>query len=744
MRQIKTLVVDDEPHLLELTKIFLESRHELAVVVAGSGQEALAKIDTEVIDVIVSDYQMPSMDGLQLLRALKDRKSNIPFILFTGKGRESVAVDALNLGASFYLQKGGDPDSQFTELANMIRRSDESYRSKKQLMDSENRFRNLVQNSSDFITIIDKNGMIVYSSSSIERILGYGENYLVGKSALEIVHPEDHGTIIRELRLVSENRQDGMPAEFRIRKTDGQYIPVEAVGSNMFDVPNVEGMVVTVRPIIERKKAEMALRESEEFYHTLFDKSPLSIALNDANGRFVDVNEKHLEISGITKEEIIGKTPIELGYVDDESSTAMMERLQANGGVLDQHPTQVRRPNGLQMNLLTSTRFINFKGAAHVLSMSDDVSDLIKTKRDLQVKNEELDRERARLQMITDLTPSVVYQVHISPDFKIQFTFISKGAEKLLHAPVQRWYDDIELVKERILEEDLEPVMSSVFDAMETQSLWEKEFRIFDMDSTLKWILATASPSPEQEDGSVVWTGTFTDITERKKNEEVLRQMNRQLNLMTNITRHDCLNKIGAALGYLELASRRVSDKDADVLLAKAVSSIGAIRSEIELTRDLQDLSGQEPIWQNLEDIVQGSRSIHAVQISRGCHDLELFANPMLGKVFHNLVDNSIRHGGQISNIWLDCEKKERTLTLFYKDDGVGIPFEDKEKIFYRGYGKNTGLGLFLIKEILNMTHINIVENGTPEEGATFEIQVPLGAFRQKSSISTSNTFQSH
>jgi signal transduction histidine kinase len=347
--------------------------------------------------------------------------------------------------------------------------------------------------------------------------------------------------------------------------------------------------------------------------------------------------------------------------------------------------------------------------------------------------------------MITDLTPNVVFQVQVFPDNEIQFLFVSKGAEKILQTPVQKWYDDVEQIMERILEEDFEPVMRSVFDAMGTRSLWEKEFRILDMDSTLKWILGTSSPSSEQEDGSVVWTGTFTDITERKKSEEVLRQMNCQLNLMTSITRHDCLNKISAALGYLELASRRVSDKDVDVLLAKAVSSIGAIRSEIELTRDLQDLSGQEPIWQNLEDIVQRSRSIRSVQISKGCRNLELFANPMLGKVFHNLVDNSVRHGGHVNNIWLDCAKQERTLTLFYKDDGVGIPLEEKEKIFCRGYGKNTGLGLFLIKEILNMTHINIVENGIPGEGATFEIQVPLGAFRQKNlDFATSTTYQSH
>ena len=730
MSKIKTLVVDDEPNLLDLTRIFLERHNDISVSLACSAKEALAMINTEDFDVVVSDYQMPVMDGLQLLKSLKEIKRDLPFILFTGKGRESVAVDALNLGASFYLQKGGDPESQFTELANMIRRSEESFRARIQLSDSENRFRNLVQNSSDFITIIDRNGIVVYSSSSIKKILGYDEEYLVGKSPLEIIHPDDHGKVRSELALVMLNQHDGLPAEFQVRKLDGEYIPVESVGRNMFGVPSVDGMVITTRPIIERKKAETALRESEALYHSLFDKSPLSIALNDLEGRFVDVNEKHLEMTGLTKADIMGKTPVDLGYVDKKGFEDMTGLLRKNGGYLDQHPTVVRQPNGKYVHLLTSARFITFKGEDHVLTMSDDVTDLTETKKDLQIKNEELDRERAKLQMITDMAPNIVYQLRVNPDYSMEFQFVSKAAENILHVPLQLWYDNIDQIIDQLFEEDRDSIMDSVFDAMVSHDLWQKEFRIIDTDGSMKWILGTATPSLALEDSSVVWTGTFSDVTERRKSDEVLRQMNRQLNLMTSITRHDCLNKIAVALGYLELAAQQVHDQGVNNLIDKAVTSVGAIRSEIELTRDLQDLSGQTPVWQNLQDIVQRSGSIHNVHISDNCHRMEIYANPMLEKVFHNLIDNSVRHGGHVQNIWLDCDPDEKGLTLIYRDDGIGIPTEDKVRIFFRGYGKNTGLGLFLIQEVLNMTHITIIENGLPGKGARFEIRVPLGDFR--------------
>ncbi|MDD1728522.1 MAG: PocR ligand-binding domain-containing protein [Methanospirillum sp.] len=120
---ITVLSVDDEISILEICKLFLERMNDISVETVTSGEEALALLDSRQFDAVISDYDMPVMNGIELLRIVRSRFGDLPFVLFTGKGRESVAIEALNVGADFYLQKGGDPRSQYIELASNIRQA---------------------------------------------------------------------------------------------------------------------------------------------------------------------------------------------------------------------------------------------------------------------------------------------------------------------------------------------------------------------------------------------------------------------------------------------------------------------------------------------------------------------------------------------------------------------------------------------------------------------------------------------
>lgn len=223
---------------------------------------------------------------------------------------------------------------------------------------------------------------------------------------------------------------------------------------------------------------------------------------------------------------------------------------------------------------------------------------------------------------------------------------------------------------------------------------------------------------------------SIRDITARKQMEETLIRTNKQLSLLSSITRHDVLNKIAVIQGHIALAQKRGKTEDYGALIEKIAPIITVVRQQVEFTRVYQNLGTKEPEWQKVGAALSQVLIPKSVRLTSELGDLEIFGDLMLERVFHNLIDNSLRHGERVTEIRLASHPDDKGLTITYEDNGIGIPDNEKEKIFQRGYGKNTGLGLFLAREILAITNITIRETGSEGKGARFEIQVPENAFR--------------
>ncbi len=118
------------------------------------------------------------------------------------------------------------------------------------------------------------------------------------------------------------------------------------------------------------------------------------------------------------------------------------------------------------------------------------------------------------------------------------------------------------------------------------------------------------------------------------------------------------------------------------------------------------------------------------ISVETDVEGISVFADPLVKKVFYNLLDNSVRHGQRVTRIRVTAYEQGGTLIIGWEDNGVGIPAGMKETIFDQGVGTNTGQGLFLVREILSLTDIMIRETGIPGEGARFELQVLRGAYR--------------
>jgi PAS domain S-box-containing protein len=223
------------------------------------------------------------------------------------------------------------------------------------------------------------------------------------------------------------------------------------------------------------------------------------------------------------------------------------------------------------------------------------------------------------------------------------------------------------------------------------------------------------------------------DVTEKKWTEDALRATNEKLQLLSSITRHDVLNMVMVLRISNELAREKTDDEELHATLNRETKAINTIEDLINFTSIYQDIGIKSPTWQNAQmvaSIAAGKCNLNRITADISLKGIEIYADPLLEKVFYNLFDNMLRHGNEVSTISLTAAEKEGGLAIIVEDDGVGVPGTEKEKIFQRNYGKNTGLGLFLTKEILAITGIGIRETGTPSMGARFEILVPERAFR--------------
>ncbi len=236
--------------------------------------------------------------------------------------------------------------------------------------------------------------------------------------------------------------------------------------------------------------------------------------------------------------------------------------------------------------------------------------------------------------------------------------------------------------------------------------------------------------------GQIVLFATIRNITERKKAEKAIQQANRKLHLLSSITRHDILNQITGIVGYLELMETMLPpDPEFRDYFRRITEMMQTIQRQVVFTRDYEDMGMHAPRWQRVASTMRAaasSLSLEGISLEIDTGALEVFADPMLERVFFNILENSVRHGGGVTAIRVSFHERDGTGVIVIEDDGIGIPAALKKRIFQREFGKNTGYGLFLVREILSITGMSIRETGEEGSGARFEITVPVGTFRMR------------
>lgn len=225
------------------------------------------------------------------------------------------------------------------------------------------------------------------------------------------------------------------------------------------------------------------------------------------------------------------------------------------------------------------------------------------------------------------------------------------------------------------------------------------------------------------------------DIKKRQKVEAALETANQKLSLLSQITRHDISNRVFALLAELDLAKELAKEPRLTESLLQLERTSMAIQDQIAFTKDYQEIGTQAPSWYLVTPLIRSAADplyLPEVNVSVHCEGVEVFADAMISKVFYNLIHNALRHGEHLTRITFSYQVSGTDLVIFAEDNGIGIVLKEKENIFRKGFGKDSGLGLFLSREILSITGITIQETGERGKGARFEIHVPDGDWRIK------------
>lgn len=231
----------------------------------------------------------------------------------------------------------------------------------------------------------------------------------------------------------------------------------------------------------------------------------------------------------------------------------------------------------------------------------------------------------------------------------------------------------------------------------------------------------------------ILQNGLRIQNEELQSSQRAFEISNRKLNMLSSITRHDILNQIMVLRSYLEMSKEIETDPEISSYLEKGDIAAHAIEHQISFTRYYQNIGVQAPTWQNVEEYIRTAAvelRIEDISIDILFSQLEIYADQLIQKVFYNLMENSLRHGEHVTQMIFSFQKNESEGVLVYQDNGIGISEEDKKNLFKRGFGKHTGLGLFLSQEILSITDINIQETGEQGQGVRFEIHIPIDKYR--------------
>lgn len=741
---IRILYVDDEPGLLIIGKKHLEESGEFLVTGCESALDAIALLKKEHYDAIISDFQMPKCDGISFLKYLRKKGDETPFIILTGKGREEVVIEALNNGADFYLEKGGDLRAQFAELSNIVRYAASKKRSEEALRESEERYRNVVEDQTELICRFAADGRVIFTNDAYCRYFGIPCEEIVGSRFRPEIHPNDvaavkhlisslspdnpHGSIdqrtimpdgrilwqrwdtraifnengsIREFQSVGRDITDLMERDLELKRAN------EEILASYEELTAIEEELR--QHYDELKTTQEALQKSEGLQRLILQSLPDFLIRFDREGTYLDILNYQEDLLILPKDEVIGRR-----VTDVISGEIGVQMIQGVRSAIDRNELQI-----LEYTLPVPAGICHFE-ARIVPYTENEVIALIRDITDKRKAEEAVIESEKRYRSLFETMHDgyALHRVCVDPNdggAAIYVLDANPSFEMLIGGPRDK-------IVGKLLTEVIPDADPHLFEQIvHTAKTGESAVFEIRLNDPVRYVFVSVY-SP----GAGECATLFQDITEKKRRDEETKQSLREKEILLKEIHHRVKNNMQVISSLLMLQKETILDPEMRELFSQSESRVYSIALVHEKLYQSENLSRIEygEYLSMMGDYVLSSRQVKAGTIALDIHARGIYLSidkaVPLSLITNELMTNSLKHAfpnGMKGTITIRVEKKGNTIIYRFADDGIGFPPDID-------YQNTTSLGMQLVTSLVNQLLGTITL--TVEKGTTFEIVFPV------------------
>lgn len=622
-------------------------------------------------------------------------------------------------------------------------------RAEEALRESVKHFRALLENISDAISLINPYGIVLYSSRSTNRVLGYSANEFVGTNVFDLIHTDDLSQVLEQMTLLRKKEGSVQTLQFRIKHKDDSWRWMEGVANNLTHEPSVQAVVFNYRDITQRKEAEEALRESDKRFRALIENSSDAITLISADGTVSYAGPSLLHVVGYSAEEMFQRNLFELVHADDRSMTESLFR------ELIKRPRHIMTMQFRILHKDGSWRWM--EGIANNLVTEVSIRAVVFNFRDItdrKKSSEALAEEKERLLV----TLRSIGEGVITTDTQGRVVLMNRSAEITTHVsqdeaigkPIQQILRLASGKADEIIEHPVDKVLQTKCIADATDHLL-----VLPKTNERRIITDNAAPIQDKQGNLLGVVVVFRDTTDRLKMEEELLKARKieSIGILAGGIAHDFNNILSAILGNISMSKMKLEHGNKEKSLELLTRAEKASERARDLTQQLLTFSkGGAPVKRtsSISDLLRDSASFSSAGSNARCEfvispnlwQVDMDAGQM-SQVINNLVINArqaMPNGGVINieanNIIFESDntkygvplKKGNYIKIAIRDQGIGIAPENLQKIFdpyFTTKKSGSGLGLATSYSIIKNHEGAITAESTIGSGTTFFIILP-------------------